>query len=97
MSRFTDRPVCITGETICPGWTPLHVNALRAEPVVSMWMFMEIMSLFVISSECNTFRFKQLLVIRKVLRRARRMCSGWYAGNFRRIVSLKLKHLCLAS
>ena len=83
MSRFVDRPVCVTGGAVCPGWTPLHVNVPRAEHVGSMRMFMEMIPLCDLLRQCmrlasnNCFSFESF-------------CGWLHASSFRRKVSLSL-------
>ena len=97
-SRFVDRPVCVTGGTICPGWTPLHVNVLRAVQVVSMWMFLEMMPLRDIIRECNTFfASKPVLVLQEVLRLAPRIAFPRVCEKLQTCGFFELEHLCLAS
>ena len=86
MSRVADRPVCVTGGAICTGWTLLHVNVPRAEHVVSVWTFMEMVPFRDLLRRCIRLASNSGLSLERFCGWFHALRSGGSASNFRRMV-----------
>ena len=86
MSRVADRPVCVTGGAICTGWTPLHVNFPRAEHVVSVWTFMEMVPFRDLLRQCIRLASNSGLSLERFCGWLHALRSGGSASNFRCMV-----------
>ena len=86
MSRVADRPVCVTGGATCTGWTPLHVNVPRAEHVVSVWMFMEMIPFRDLLQKCIRLASNSGLSLMRFCGWLHALRSGGSATHFRRML-----------